>query len=87
MKSKQNLTTITIGISAYNEVANIKALLQTLLAQRANNFLLEKIIVISDQSTDDTASEVNSVLNPRIKFIIDKSSQATSFPKTKILDP
>ena len=49
---------VSIGIPAYNEGANIKVLLQTLLRQSAKNYVLQEIIVVSDGSTDDTVKKV-----------------------------
>ncbi len=65
-------TTVTIGISAYNENRNLGRLLAKLLSQKALSFKLEKILVISDGSTDDTASVARSVSSSRIHVIEDK---------------
>ena len=46
--------TVTIGIPAYNEEANVRNLLVSLLAQKETNFKLQEIIVVSDGSTDKT---------------------------------
>lgn len=51
---KQNLPTVTIAVSAYNEASNIKPFLQSVLSQKADGFVLEKILIISDGSTDGT---------------------------------
>lgn len=53
-----NKTTVTIGIPAHNEGANIKNLLESILFQNQTNFTLEKIIVLSDNSTDGTEEKV-----------------------------
>jgi glycosyltransferase involved in cell wall biosynthesis len=45
---------ISIGIPAYNEQENIGALLNELIKQSEDTFIISEIIVISDQSTDDT---------------------------------
>jgi len=50
--------TVTIGIPAHNEEANIKNLLNAILAQKQENFTLEKIIVICDGCTDATEEKV-----------------------------
>ncbi|MBI2611528.1 glycosyltransferase family 2 protein [Candidatus Gottesmanbacteria bacterium] len=60
---------ITIGVPAYNEEANIKRLLLVLLGQKQNNFNLKEIIVISDGSNDKTIEEVKSIRNKKIKLI------------------
>lgn len=45
---------VTIGIPAYNEEANIQVLLRSILCQNKESFTLKKIIVICDGSTDKT---------------------------------
>ena len=52
------LHTVTIGIAAFNEANNIRALLDALLRQNTETFQLEMILVVSDASTDDTDSIV-----------------------------
>ncbi|QQR77297.1 MAG: glycosyltransferase family 2 protein [Candidatus Moraniibacteriota bacterium] len=46
---------VTVGIAAYNEEANIAFLLEDVLKQRCDSFVLDKIVVISDGSLDETA--------------------------------
>src|SRR5579872_76251 len=64
--------TVSVGIPAFNEGANIKRLLQCILDQIGTNFILEKIYVISDGSTDQTQDEVASLKNKKIFFKDDK---------------
>lgn len=61
--------TVSIGIPAYNEGENIKALLLTLLSQQSPNFELLEITVASDNSSDNTVTEVKSIGDSRIKVI------------------
>lgn len=63
MKKPKRQMTVTIGIPAHNEAANIGNLLQSVLAQRGQNFEIEKIIVICDGCTDETANIARSVSN------------------------
>lgn len=63
---------ILIGIPAYNEADNISHLLSSLLKQELTTCRLEKIIVISDASTDDTAEMVRSIKDDRIQLIENK---------------
>jgi len=51
--------TVTIGIPAHNEEANIANLLNNLLVQTGSSFTLEKIIVFCDGCTDKTADIVS----------------------------
>jgi poly-beta-1,6-N-acetyl-D-glucosamine synthase len=53
---------VTVAISALDEAQNITAFLQSVLAQKEGGFVLEKILVISDGSTDQTA-ELAKTLN------------------------
>lgn len=46
--------TLTIGIPAYNEEGNIANLIESILRQHTKNFVLEKVIVVCDCSSDDT---------------------------------
>lgn len=62
------IPTITIGISAFNEEANIKKLLESLLLQKGD-YQIEKIIVSSDGSTDSTVDYATEVIDPRINVI------------------
>jgi len=75
----------TIGITAYNEQANIKNLLRSLLEQKGNNFLLKKIIVISDGSTDKTVTEVNAIKDSRVQLVIGKTRKGQSTRQNEVL--
>lgn len=68
MKNKNKLT-ITIGISAYNEEANIGHLIKDLLVQKQINFTLNKIIIISDGSSDQTLKEAKKIPCKYLKII------------------
>ncbi|OGM27081.1 hypothetical protein A2962_03190 [Candidatus Woesebacteria bacterium RIFCSPLOWO2_01_FULL_39_61] len=61
--------TVTIGIPAYNEEANIGKLLRALLAQKQGNFVLKKIIVVSDGGTDKTDNIVTSFNGRLVKLL------------------
>jgi len=47
--------TVTVSIPAHNEEANILYLLRSILVQRGNNFVIEKILIVCDGCTDNTA--------------------------------
>ena len=46
--------TITVAIPAYNEELNIRQIVESVMAQRGDNFRLEKVHLISDKSSDRT---------------------------------
>jgi len=75
---------ITIGIPAYNEEANIRRLLLTLLAQKTTICRIKEIIVISDKSDDSTNQEVRSIKNKKIKLIINSKRLGTALSQNKI---
>ncbi|MBM2818065.1 MAG: biofilm synthesis PgaC-like N-glycosyltransferase, partial [Parcubacteria group bacterium] len=70
MNLKKTIT-VTVGISAYNEEANIGNLLNSVLNQKLDNYKLEKIIVVSDGSTDSTEKKVIEINSDKIKLIAD----------------
>lgn len=69
MKRTHRKYTVSIGIPAYNEEKNIGHLLSRILAQKVKSVVLEKIIIVSDGSTDATESVVLSFKDKRIRFI------------------
>ena len=47
--------TVTIGIPAHNEAKNISRLLDSILSQEQVDYVLEKVVVVCDGCTDNTA--------------------------------
>lgn len=82
-KMKKKLS-VTIGIPAYNEEVNIKLLLNNLLLQNRTIWRLEKIIVVSDRSTDKTDEIVRSFRRPIILYK-NKKREGTALSQNKIL--
>lgn len=62
-------TTLTIGIPAYNEAENIFGLLHSLLSQDYGDLILERIIVISDGSSDATTDQAKRIDDTRVRVI------------------
>lgn len=60
---------VTVGIAAYNSESNIKRLLLSLLDQQEENYLLNKILVHSDFSADQTVEVVKNVASKKIVVI------------------
>lgn len=65
----KGLPTVTIGIPAYNEEANIAYLLEDILRQKEEGFVIEKILIISDGSSDRTVELARAISDPRIEVI------------------
>ena len=57
----KNKLTVTVGIIAHNEQENISNLLISIAKQKQVGFNLEKILVICDGSTDETAKRANKM--------------------------
>ena len=66
---ENNLLTVSIGISAYNEEGNIARLIEEVRTQRTPHFMIKEIIVVSDGSTDETADIVRGVPDVRVRLI------------------
>ncbi len=64
---------VTIGIPAYNEEKNIRELLRCLLKQSKKLYRLEKIIIVSDGSTDATVRFATSCDDPVVMVIEQKN--------------
>ena len=82
MKNKK--LTLTIGIPAYNEEANIKNLLQAIIDQKGQNFEINEIIVYSDASTDNTVSQVKSIKDSRINLVANNKRQGKNAVQNSI---
>lgn len=61
--------TFTIGIPAYNEENNIKALFESIYSQYSKSFFIKEIIVLADGCTDSTVSRVRELNDSRIRII------------------
>lgn len=62
-----NSPRVTVAISALNEEANIVKILESLVRQKEEGFVLEKILVISDGSKDNTVARARGVPLPKIE--------------------
>src|SRR3989304_6639199 len=58
---------VTVAISALNEAHNITAFLRSVLSQKEEGFVLEKILIISDGSTDQTAELARALNSDKIE--------------------
>lgn len=77
--------TITIGIPAYNEEANISSLLNDIAKQQSKEFALEKVIVASDGSDDRTVELAKEIQSIPIEVIDNKKRHGKSFVLNQIL--
>lgn len=84
MKKTKKLT-VSIGIPAFNEEANIQKLLLSLLGQKQEIYKLKEIIVVSDGSNDKTISMANSINSNLIKIIDGKIRKGKIIRQNEIL--
>lgn len=83
MKSKP---TVTIGIPAYNEEGNLKLLLSDLSKQKKDGFILQKIIVNSDGSTDKTVEIAKNAKNLKLEVLDNQDNRGVAYRQNEILN-
>lgn len=64
---KNKLPSVTIAICALNEGQNIGVLLKSIFNQKVEGYRLEKILIISDGSRDDTVKVAKSFKSPLLQ--------------------
>ncbi len=77
--------TLTIGIPAYNEEANIGHLLEDLAKQKYGSLILEHIIVASDGSTDKTNDIVSKTSLDNVKLINNTTTEGQAVRQNQII--
>ncbi|QQS16160.1 MAG: glycosyltransferase [Candidatus Moraniibacteriota bacterium] len=78
--------TVTVGIAAYNEAANISFLLEDILKQRCESFVLGRIVVVSDGSSDETAVIARRYDSSGVLVFDDGERRGKSVRSNEILD-
>lgn len=71
---------VTVGIPAFNEEANIGGLIDQVLQQHETGFRLDQVIVVSDASTDRTCAVVEQARarDPRVTLVASSLRQGRS---------
>ncbi len=82
---KNKIYTVTIGIPAYNEEANISYLLDSLLSQKEEGFVIERILVVSDGSSDRTTEIVRGFKDKKVSIIDNKKRNGVAFGQNQII--
>ena len=82
----KRLSTVNIGIPAYDEEANIYYLLKSIISQKVSEGILEKIIVISDGSEDQTLDQARRIKDKRLLIINNKKRQGKMVVQNEILE-
>lgn len=84
-KINKTKSSVTVGIPAINEEVNIGQLLLSILSQTQNGYKIEKIIVVSDGSTDKTVKIARSIKDSKIKVIDGKTNLGRVFRRNQIM--
>src|SRR3989344_251788 len=82
----KNKLSITIGIPAYNEEKNITNLLLDISKQGRRNFILDKIILLSDGSTDNTVLKAKQIKEPKLIILHNQKRMGKHFSLDKIIE-
>lgn len=82
MKSRKSLS---VGIPAFNEEANIGYLLRDLLAQKVKGFSFKEIIVSSDGSSDKTVEIVKNIKNKKIVLFNNRKRKGQAERQNQII--
>lgn len=85
-KTDMRNKTITIGIPAFNEQANLGYLIEDLIKQNIKGLNLEKILIVSDGSTDDTVKIINKFKFKKIQLIENKKRQGLAKTQNEIFN-
>lgn len=72
---------ITIGIPVYNEEANIAALIHAIFLQSHDTYILDRVIVLSDGSTDHTTDIVSNLTRTykKLRYIHDTKRRGVPY--------
>lgn len=81
----KNNIRVTVGIPAYNEGYNIDNILRQVIAQKQKGFFIEKIIVVSDGSTDKTVRIAKKYINHGVEVIDGKKNRGQSHRQNEII--
>lgn len=79
---------ITIGICAYNEGGNIEKCIRSVFEQEFVGFHLDKVIVVSSASTDDTENIVRSLMEeyPLLSLVVQERREGKNSAINRLLE-
>lgn len=76
---KKKRFTVTLAVCAYNEEGNIDAFLRSVLKQTGKSFTLNRVIVVSDGSVDNTVHKIQLIEDVRIQLWNSKKRKGKSY--------
>lgn len=81
-----SLSSVSIGIPAFNEEANIGFLIEDLLIQNQSKYSIKKIIISSDGSTDRTIQILKGFRNKKIQILDNKKREGVAKRENQIFE-
>ncbi len=83
---QNSLPTVTVGIPAYNEAGNIGFLIEDILMQKTSGFRLERIVIVSDGSSDATVAVARSYRDDRIEVVDSRERKGKAERQNEIFE-
>ena len=80
-----NKPTVTICIPAYNEQHNIDNILRQVFIQKQENYILNKVIVASDGSTDNTVKIAKKYLSLGVEVIDGRANKGQTYRQNEMI--
>lgn len=84
--TKTTRISVSVGIPAYNEEAGIGRVVNSVLTQKQDGWILKELIIISDGSSDGTADIVSSIKDKRVKFFNEKTRKGKTHRLQEMFD-
>ena len=84
LNNNKDIYKVSVGISALNEVQTIGGILDSILSQKRNGWILSEILVYSDGSTDQTVQEARKRNKILVKVKAFKERHGKSFRLNQI---
>ncbi len=73
---------VSVIMPCYNAEKNIQESIQSVLEQEYENL---ELIIIDDNSTDNTRNILNKIADPRVQLILSDENQVQDIPEIKVL--
>lgn len=77
--------TVTICIPAYNEQHNMDTILKQIFAQKQDQFTIEKVLVASDGSTDNTVHIARKYIDRGVEVIDGKENKGQTYRQNEMI--
>jgi glycosyltransferase involved in cell wall biosynthesis/O-antigen/teichoic acid export membrane protein len=86
VKKRRKVFTVSICIPAYNEEHNMRTILRQILKQKQVGFQIERIIVASDGSTDNTVKIVKQFADRGVEVIAGRDNLGQTYRQNQLIE-